>query len=99
MKTFIFALIGLLGVTLGAPLAEARDKDRDRRHHDSRDYPKHHSDHRHYYRSYPRGYTYRSYSYPRYYSYPRSYTYYRDPYYGERYYHSRRPALSFSFGL
>jgi len=99
MKTLIFALIGLLGVTLGAPYAEARDKDRDHRRHYSSKHSKHYKYNRHYrsYRSYPRSYYYRSYASPRYYSYPRSY-YYGDPYYGSRYY-SRRPAITFSFGL
>ena len=46
MKTFIFALIGVLGLALTAPVAEARDKDRDYRHYDK----KHH--HRHYDRDY-----------------------------------------------
>ena len=105
MKTFIIALIGLFALTLGAPTAEARDKDRDRKH-----YKKHSSKYcqsdRHYrsYRSYPRSTYYRSNSYPRYYSYPQSYSYYRQPYYGQSYYgdrysYSRRPAISFSFGL
>ena len=93
MKTFIFALIGLLGVTLGAPLAEARDKHR-KHHHDrnySREY-RHHRQHNHYrhYRHYPRSSSYRYYS-PRYYSYPRSYGYYDD-------YSYRRPGLTFYFG-
>jgi hypothetical protein len=89
MKTLIIALIGLLAVTLGAPLAEARDK-----HHDhDRNYRSHSS-----YRSYPRSYSYRSYGYRPYYSGPRYYSYYRDPY-APRYYYTRRPALTFSFGL
>ena len=58
MKTFILALIGIFAVTLGAPFAEARDRDRDHRKH----YKKYkYSDHRHYrshrsYRSSPRIY-------------------------------------------
>jgi hypothetical protein len=73
MKTFIIALIGLLSVTLGAPLAEAHDKDCDhwRGHH------------RHYYHAYPRAHYYRSAVYPRYYAHRH---YYRYPYYG---YHRR----------
>lgn len=100
MKTFIIALIGLFAVTLGAPMAEARDKDRDRKHYKKHSSKYYHSD-RHYrsYRSYPRSSYYRSYSAPRYYSDPRSYSSYRQPYYGNRYHYSRRPAISFSFGL
>jgi hypothetical protein len=89
MKTLIFSMIGVLGLTLGAPFAEARDKkhrhrdhDRDRKHYHHRD---HHRDYRSSYRSY-RYYT------PRYYSYPRSYGY-RDGYY-----YNRRPGVTFSFG-
>lgn len=97
MKTMIYALIGLLGVTLGAPLAEAKDKhDRDHyrgRHYSSRDDRHYHS----YSRNYSKRYYYRS-ARPYSYSYPRSYGYY-DPYAGERYYYSRRPAITFSFGL
>jgi hypothetical protein len=97
MKTFIFALMAIIGMTLGAPFAEARDKrdkDHDRRHYSS----KHHRYDRSYrtYRSYPRSYYY---SAPRYSSYPRAYSSYRSPYYGNRYYSSRRPSVTFSFGL
>jgi hypothetical protein len=84
MKTFIFALIGLLGVTLAAPLAEARDRD----HHHSRDRHHRHHDHDRYSR-YDR-HNYRSYG-PRYFAYPRYG-------YSDRYYYDRGPVLSFSFG-
>ena len=88
MKTFIFALIGLLGVTLGAPLVEAGDKhDKHHKHHHHRDYSRYDRYHDHH-RHYSRDYYYRS---PRYYSYPRSYGYYD---YG----YSRRPGLTFYFG-
>lgn len=94
MKTFIFALIGLLGLSVAAPYAEARDRDRDhrryykhRKHYYYRHYPRYYS-----HRYYPRYYTYPRYSYPRYYSYSDDY-----PYYGR--YYSRRPAVTFSFGL
>ena len=89
MKTLIFALVGVLGLTLGAPLAEARDK---RHHHRDRDRKHHHHHHRHY-RHDDRGYSYRYYT-PRYYSYPRAYGYY-----GNGYYYHRRPGLTFSFGI
>lgn len=90
MKAFIFALVGLLGVTLGAPLAEARDKHHKHHKDHHRNYSRDHRHHRHHYDRDYRGYRY----YPRH-SY---YRYYSPRYYGYDDYSYRRPGLTFYFG-
>jgi hypothetical protein len=92
MKAFILTLLGVLGMTLAAPTAQARD------HHRSDHHRHHYQSQRHY--SYPRSYPSRSYGQrPRYYAPRQYYSSYRDPYLGDRYYYSRRPVITFGFGL
>ena len=92
MKTLLFAFLALIGVTMFAPQAQARDRHHSRHHHHH-----HYDSGRSYYRSYPRYYT----SYPRYYTPYRSYYYSSYPgyYYPRSHYYHRRPGVVLSFGF